>query len=59
MNFCIDICNSKHRCSTFNGRHQINHFVSTLQQYVESQLSHVSWCRFLHSLEHKVWDKFF
>ncbi|XP_017430925.1 gamma-tubulin complex component 3-like isoform X2 [Vigna angularis] len=34
-------------------RHQINHFVSTLQQYVESQLSHVSWCRFLHSLEHK------
>ncbi|XP_027914049.1 uncharacterized protein LOC114173703 isoform X1 [Vigna unguiculata] len=37
-------------------RHQINHFVSTLQQYVESQLSHVSWCRFLHSLEHKVKD---
>ncbi|XP_052724236.1 uncharacterized protein LOC108338515 isoform X3 [Vigna angularis] len=38
-------------------RHQINHFVSTLQQYVESQLSHVSWCRFLHSLEHKVYMK--
>ncbi|KAL2349563.1 hypothetical protein Fmac_003563 [Flemingia macrophylla] len=37
-------------------RHQISHFVSTLQQYVESQLSHVSWCRFLHSLEHKVKD---
>ncbi|KAK7405823.1 hypothetical protein VNO78_07433 [Psophocarpus tetragonolobus] len=37
-------------------RHQINHFVSTLQQYVESQLSHVSWCRFLHSLKHKVKD---
>ncbi|KHN30419.1 Gamma-tubulin complex component 6 [Glycine soja] len=37
-------------------RHQINHFVSTLQQYVESQLSHVSWCRFLHSLQHKVKD---
>ncbi|KAI4308340.1 hypothetical protein L6164_031423 [Bauhinia variegata] len=37
-------------------RHQINHFVSTLQQYVESQLSHVSWCRFLHSLHHKVKD---
>ncbi|KAF1874658.1 hypothetical protein Lal_00007272 [Lupinus albus] len=37
-------------------RHQINHFVSTLQQYVESQLSHVSWCRFLHSLQYKVKD---
>jgi gamma-tubulin complex component 6 len=37
-------------------RHQISHFVSTLQQYVESQLSHVSWCRFLHSLQHKVKD---
>ncbi|XP_020237088.1 uncharacterized protein LOC109816465 isoform X2 [Cajanus cajan] len=37
-------------------RHQISHFVSTLQQYVESQLSHVSWFRFLHSLEHKVKD---
>ncbi|KAA8543954.1 hypothetical protein F0562_021869 [Nyssa sinensis] len=37
-------------------RHQINHFVSTLQQYVQSQLSHVSWCRFLYSLKHKVKD---
>ncbi|KAL5765353.1 hypothetical protein ACOSP7_015970 [Xanthoceras sorbifolium] len=37
-------------------RHQVNHFVSTLQQYVQSQLSHVSWCRFLHSLKHKVKD---
>ncbi|XP_027360926.1 uncharacterized protein LOC113869026 [Abrus precatorius] len=37
-------------------RHQISHFVTTLQQYVESQLSHVSWCRFLHSLQHKVKD---
>ncbi|KAI3804386.1 hypothetical protein L1987_25880 [Smallanthus sonchifolius] len=37
-------------------RHQIFHFVSTLQQYVQSQLSHVSWCRFLHSLKHKVKD---
>ncbi|XP_004511289.1 uncharacterized protein [Cicer arietinum] len=37
-------------------RHQISHFVSSLQQYVESQLSHVSWCRFLHSLQHKVKD---
>ncbi|RDX93277.1 Gamma-tubulin complex component 6, partial [Mucuna pruriens] len=43
-------------CSTFNDRHQISHFVSTLQQYVESQLSHVSWCRFLNSLQHKVKD---
>ncbi|XP_073270305.1 uncharacterized protein [Primulina huaijiensis] len=25
-------------------RHKINHFVSTLQQYVQSQLSQVSWC---------------
>ncbi|KAL4590315.1 hypothetical protein LXL04_003243 [Taraxacum kok-saghyz] len=37
-------------------RHQIFHFVSTLQQYVQSQLSHVSWCRFLQSLQHKVKD---
>ncbi|CAN6691923.1 unnamed protein product [Malus baccata var. baccata] len=37
-------------------RHQVNHFVSTLQQYVESQLSHVSWCRFLYSLKHEVKD---
>ncbi|KAB1226888.1 Gamma-tubulin complex component 6 [Morella rubra] len=37
-------------------RHQVNHFVCTLQQYVESQLSHVSWCRFLHSLHNKVKD---
>ncbi|XP_054790656.1 uncharacterized protein LOC129296082 isoform X2 [Prosopis cineraria] len=37
-------------------RHQVSHFVCTLQQYVESQLSHVSWCRFLHSLQHKAND---
>ncbi|XP_057956220.1 uncharacterized protein LOC131149621 [Malania oleifera] len=37
-------------------RHQLNHFVSTLQQYVHSQLSHVSWCSFLYSLKHKVKD---
>ncbi|XP_076944984.1 uncharacterized protein LOC143615862 [Bidens hawaiensis] len=37
-------------------RHQIFHFVSTLQQYVQSQLSHVSWCRFLQPLKHKVKD---
>ncbi|XP_042002632.1 uncharacterized protein LOC121751889 [Salvia splendens] len=37
-------------------RHKINHFVSTLQQYVLSQLSQVSWFRFIHSLKHKVKD---
>ncbi|CAH9072571.1 unnamed protein product [Cuscuta europaea] len=37
-------------------RHQLNHFVSAVQQYVQSQLSHVSWCRFMHSLKHKVRD---
>ncbi|CAH9115460.1 unnamed protein product [Cuscuta epithymum] len=37
-------------------RHQLNHFVSAVQQYVQSQLSHVSWCRFMHSLKHKVKD---
>ncbi|XP_010541666.1 PREDICTED: gamma-tubulin complex component 6 isoform X2 [Tarenaya hassleriana] len=37
-------------------RHQVNHFVSTLQQYVQSELSHVSWSKFLHSLRHKVKD---
>ncbi|XP_073141248.1 uncharacterized protein [Henckelia pumila] len=37
-------------------RHKINHFVSTLQQYVQSQLSLVSWCRFLNSIKHKVED---
>ncbi|PWA48898.1 hypothetical protein CTI12_AA486760 [Artemisia annua] len=50
----------KSRSSRFNImvklRHQIFHFVSTLQQYVQSQLSHVSWCRFLQSLKHKVKD---
>ncbi|XP_073054596.1 uncharacterized protein [Primulina eburnea] len=37
-------------------RHEINHFVSTLQQYVQSQLSQVSWFRFLNSIKHKVED---
>ncbi|KAJ4969843.1 hypothetical protein NE237_002942 [Protea cynaroides] len=37
-------------------RLQMNYFVSTLQQYVQSQLSHVSWCRFLDSLKHQVKD---
>lgn len=37
-------------------RQQVNHFVTTLQQYVQSQLSHVSWCKFVHSLKHEVKD---
>ncbi|VVB04838.1 unnamed protein product [Arabis nemorensis] len=37
-------------------RHQVNHFVSALQQYVHSELSHVSWSKFLYSLKHKVKD---
>ncbi|XP_065865805.1 uncharacterized protein [Euphorbia lathyris] len=37
-------------------RHQVNHFISTLQQYVLSQLSHISWGRFLNNLKHKVKD---
>ncbi|KAL3653266.1 hypothetical protein CASFOL_002947 [Castilleja foliolosa] len=37
-------------------RHKVNHFVSALQQYVQSQLSQVSWYRFLDSLNHKVKD---
>ncbi|XP_042511302.1 uncharacterized protein LOC122086510 isoform X3 [Macadamia integrifolia] len=39
-------------------RLQMNHFVSTLQQYVQSQLSHVSWCRFLDSLKHQGKESF-
>ncbi|XP_039139788.1 uncharacterized protein LOC120277109 isoform X2 [Dioscorea cayenensis subsp. rotundata] len=34
-------------------RQQIDHFVSTLQHYVHSQLSHVSWSHFQHSLKYK------
>lgn len=37
-------------------RHHVNHFISALQQYVQSQLSYVSWCKFLHSLKYKVKD---
>ncbi|XP_048136098.1 uncharacterized protein LOC115734393 isoform X3 [Rhodamnia argentea] len=43
--------------SLMNMRHQLNHFVSMLQQYVQSQLSHVSWSGFLHSLQHKLVDE--
>ncbi|KAH6765994.1 hypothetical protein C2S52_016977 [Perilla frutescens var. hirtella] len=46
-----------HRLSMLSEtRHKFNHFVSTLQQYVLSQLSQVSWHRFIHSLKHKVKD---
>ncbi|KAM7528373.1 hypothetical protein LguiB_031783 [Lonicera macranthoides] len=37
-------------------RQQVNHFVATLQQYVQSQLSHVCWSKFQRSLKHKVKD---
>ncbi|KAL3518746.1 hypothetical protein ACH5RR_021335 [Cinchona calisaya] len=37
-------------------RYQVNHFITTLQQYVHSKLSHVSWCKFSNSLKHKVKD---
>lgn len=46
----------RHFNSLITVRHQVNHFVSTLQQYVQSQLSHVSWCRFLDCRKHKVKD---
>lgn len=35
-------------------RQQLNYFVCTLQQYVQSQLSHVSWCNFIQSLRNQV-----
>lgn len=37
-------------------RQQVNHFVATLQQYVHSQLSHVCWSKFQHSLNYEVKD---
>ncbi|GAB2234921.1 hypothetical protein Droror1_Dr00004192 [Drosera rotundifolia] len=37
-------------------RHQVNHFICILQQYVLSQLSDVSWRRFLHSSKQEVKD---
>lgn len=35
-------------------RQLLNYFVCTLQQYVQSQLSHVSWCNFIQSLRNQV-----
>ncbi|XP_071912520.1 uncharacterized protein [Coffea arabica] len=37
-------------------RYQVFHFITTLQQYVQSKLSHVSWRKFSDSLKHKVKD---
>ncbi|XP_008457080.2 uncharacterized protein LOC103496848 [Cucumis melo] len=37
-------------------RHEVNHFVCVLQHYVESQLAHLSGCRFLQSLQLKAKD---
>ncbi|KAK4762531.1 hypothetical protein SAY86_008299 [Trapa natans] len=45
-----------HVKTLINMRHQLNHFISMLQQYVQSQLSHISWGIFLQSLKHKVKD---
>ncbi|XP_072951889.1 uncharacterized protein [Typha angustifolia] len=58
------ICRCRHMGSNamkdFNAsmriRQQIYHFVSTLQQYVHSQLSDVSWFRFQDSMKHQVKD---
>ncbi|XP_060170012.1 uncharacterized protein LOC132600700 isoform X2 [Lycium barbarum] len=54
--FVFDNAEPKQLSILIETRHQLNHFVSTLQQYVQSQLSHVSWCRFMHSLKDKVKD---
>ncbi|KAK3143961.1 hypothetical protein QOZ80_4AG0307140 [Eleusine coracana subsp. coracana] len=37
-------------------RHQVYHFLSTLQQYVHCHLSDISWHRFQHSLKDQVRD---
>lgn len=37
-------------------RHQVYHFLSTLQQYHHCNLSDISWRRFQHSLKHQVKD---
>ncbi|XP_022153772.1 uncharacterized protein LOC111021210 isoform X2 [Momordica charantia] len=47
---------TKHLNVLVKTRHEVNHFVCVLQYYVESQLSHVSWCRFLQSLQLKAKD---
>ncbi|KAL5216817.1 hypothetical protein ABZP36_008218 [Zizania latifolia] len=42
--------------SVMKVRHQIYHFLSTLQQYIHCHLSDISWRRFQHSLKHQVRD---
>ncbi|KAG8083047.1 hypothetical protein GUJ93_ZPchr0014g46776 [Zizania palustris] len=42
--------------SVMKVRHQVYHFLSTLQQYIHCHLSDISWRRFQHSLKHQVRD---
>lgn len=42
--------------SVMKVRHQVYHFLSTLQQYHHCNLSDISWRRFQHSLKHQVKD---
>lgn len=37
-------------------RQQVSHFIAALQQYVQSQLLHVVWHKFLHILQNQVGD---
>ncbi|KAL6652212.1 hypothetical protein ACP70R_011137 [Stipagrostis hirtigluma subsp. patula] len=42
--------------SVMKVRHQVHHFLSTLQQYLHCHLSDISWSRFQHSLKNQVRD---
>uniref|UniRef100_A0A0E0H4H8 Gamma-tubulin complex component n=1 Tax=Oryza nivara TaxID=4536 RepID=A0A0E0H4H8_ORYNI len=44
----------KELSSVMKLRHQVYHFLSTLQQYLHCHLSDISWRRFQHSLQHQV-----
>ncbi|EEE61518.1 hypothetical protein OsJ_15814 [Oryza sativa Japonica Group] len=46
----------KELSSVMKLRHQVYHFLSTLQQYLHCHLSDISWRRFQHSLQHQVRD---
>ncbi|KAF0893392.1 hypothetical protein E2562_024212 [Oryza meyeriana var. granulata] len=46
----------KELSSVMKVRHQVYHFLSTLQQYLHCHLSDISWRRFQHSLQHQVRD---
>ncbi|XP_006826357.2 uncharacterized protein LOC18421549 isoform X1 [Amborella trichopoda] len=37
-------------------RQQVNHFMDALQQYMQSQLLHAAWYKFLHNLDYQVKD---